>query len=77
VESKIFLNPAKSKNLVSAKSPPNGLSCSVHVSYTVEALIFLACVPLALDPLPLRFFLVVFFRRFTIWVPPVLGVDVC
>ncbi len=28
---------------------------------------------ISLNPLPLRFFLVLFFRRFTIWVPPVLG----
>ncbi len=39
---------------------------SVQVSNTVEALIFLAAAPLSLNPLPLRFFLVLFFRRFTI-----------
>jgi hypothetical protein len=60
--------------LISGKSPPNGLSCSVQVSYTVETLIFLASVPLSLDPLPLRFFLLLFFHRFTIWVPPVIGI---
>jgi hypothetical protein len=31
-----------SLNLISAKTPPNRLSCSLQVSYTVEALIFLA-----------------------------------
>jgi hypothetical protein len=41
VESNISSNLTKSKNLISGKSPPNGLSCSVHVSNTVEALIFL------------------------------------
>ncbi|MBT8365761.1 MAG: pentapeptide repeat-containing protein, partial [Deltaproteobacteria bacterium] len=30
----------------------------------------------SLNPLPLRVFLVLFFRRFTIWVPPVLGLIV-
>ena len=70
----ISLNFIKSKNLISGKSPPNGLSCSVQVSNTVEALIFLASAPFLLNPLPLAFFLVFFFRCFTIWVPPVFGV---
>jgi len=35
-------------------------------------LIFLALAPFALKPLPERFFLILFLRLFTIWVPPVL-----
>jgi len=38
----------------------------------VEALIFLALLPFALNPLLERFSLVFFFYLFTIWVPPVL-----
>jgi hypothetical protein len=66
VELNISSNLTKSKNLISGKSPPNGLSCSVQVSYTVEALIFLAFAPFALDPLPLRLFLLLFQLLFTI-----------
>jgi hypothetical protein len=55
------------------KSLPNGLSCSVQVSNSGEALIYPATTPISLNPLPLRFFLVLLFRRFTIWVPPVFG----
>jgi len=61
--------------MISGKSPPNGLNCSVQVSDTVEALIFRAFVPFSLNPLPLRIFMVLFFRRFTTWGPPVLGVS--
>jgi hypothetical protein len=53
VESNISSNLTKSKNLISGKSPPNGLSCSGHVSNSVEALIFLAFAPFSLNPLPL------------------------
>jgi hypothetical protein len=49
VKLKISSNFTKSKNLTKAKSPPNGLNCSVQVSTGVEALIFLALVVLFLD----------------------------
>jgi hypothetical protein len=41
------------KNLINAKSLPNELNCSVQVSNSVEASIFLAPAPFALKPLPL------------------------
>lgn len=67
-------NLSKSKNLIVAKSPPNGLSYSVQVPNSVEALIFLALAAFALNPLLDRLFLLFFLRVFTIWVPPVLMV---
>jgi hypothetical protein len=53
-----------------AKSPPNGLNCSLHVSYRVDALILLALARFPIDPLVLRFFRKFDFMDFTIWVPP-------
>jgi hypothetical protein len=38
-----------------AKSPPNELNCSLHVSYGVEALILQALVRFLTDPFALRF----------------------
>jgi hypothetical protein len=62
------------ENFTNAKSPPNGFSCSEKVSTGVEALIFLALAMFFLNLLPMRFFLLYFFRCFTIWVPPVLWI---
>ena len=45
-----------------------GLSCSLQVSYAVEALIFLALERFCFRPLLLRFFREFDFVDFTIWV---------
>jgi hypothetical protein len=50
--------------------PPNGLNCSLHVSYWVEALIFLALARFSIAPLVLRCCRKSDFVDFTIWVTP-------
>jgi hypothetical protein len=62
---------------VNEKSPPNGLNCSLQVSYGVEELIFLALAVFLLNPLPLRFLRFFDLLEFTIWVPPVIIVEGC
>ena len=41
----------RSRNLISASNPPNGLNCSQHVSYRVEALILLTSAGFCLSAL--------------------------
>jgi hypothetical protein len=73
---KYFFKANQIKNLIIAKSPPNGVNCSLQVSYGIEALIFLALVAPSRIPLFLRSLLFFDLLDFTIWVFPVLIADV-